>query len=582
MARVLLYCPTYKVNGIEQIEPETRQAISDLKFDGVLVKRIISESEYPPPNYENLLVHYQNARQIVLDEGYDALLTVEHDIIVPRDGLQKLWDADKPVIYGIYLFRGSGKVINVFRNVNAPAPDMSLSRFANDLKKAVEEEITKVSGTGNGCTLIRREVLEQIEFRRTDDDNAVPDMPFATDCMRLGIQQYAHFGVNCGHIIDDRTVWFRSDNDGINMTKVQALQNFVGSDSVKYVTDETYEMSDDLVRDYVRAGFISVLNHKYMTAVALGRKLIAVKPHQNKTDVLTDTLVNCGYHIMAAPLNPERIPKSDALLIDHDFPEYGHREIINKYHEMGVPAILYPHGAAPMLCWDGIHEPNENVTAALVTSKGHAEVMKRYGYPIPTHVIGWYLCPQKQWKATEGIKVLFAPIHPILGHIFMFPEDLEVNRRTYERLLELDGIELSVRHIGKLEDNGLWDAPGVEIHQGRTDNTFDDIDNADLVISNGTMAYMAVARGKPTIMMNQMTPAREPDIDTLERYESASVEKYEKYMRFPFDVDNDPDLGTIIRDACKREPKQWRNRFIGEQFDPGKFCDLIGELIRVD
>ena len=231
-----------------------------------------------------------------------------------------------------------------------------------------------------------------------------------------------------------------------------------------------------------------------------------------------------------------------------------------------------------MLSWDGIHEPNKNVTATLVTSKGHAEVMKRYGFPIPTHVIGWYLCPQKRWKPTKGTNVLFAPIHPILGHIFMFPEDLAANTRTYERLLEIEDINLTVRHIGDLEVNGLWEAPGVRIYQGETDNNYDQIDNADVVISNGTMAYMAVARGKPVIMLNQLTPAREPDIKTHERLESVSIEKYEQYMRFPFDVENDPDLGTIIRDACKREPKQWRKRFIGEQFEPDKFCELIGEL----
>ena len=84
--RVLLYCPTYVIAGKEQIKTETRASIEAVEFDGVVDKVIDSKSKYPPPSHENTLAHYQQARQRVLDEGYDALLTVEHDIIIPQDG----------------------------------------------------------------------------------------------------------------------------------------------------------------------------------------------------------------------------------------------------------------------------------------------------------------------------------------------------------------------------------------------------------------------------------------------------------------------------------------------------------------
>jgi len=304
--------------------------------------------------------------------------------------------------------------------------------------------------------------------------------------------------------------------------------------------------------------------------------VISVRHHQKKAMPLVKALKGGKFPVVDA-----KDKVGDALLIDHDIDEYGHGGFVRKFHKAGKPVFIYPHGAAPLLCWDGIHKPNTMVSMNFVTSKGHAEVLRRYEYPIPTHVIGWFLCDILPWKATEGKRILFAPIHPILGHLFMFDEDRATNTKTFERLLELDDVELTVRHIGTLEANGLWDVPGIEIHQGRTDNTYADIDNADLVISNGTMAYMAVARGKPTIMMNQMTPSREPDIKTYERMESVSIEKYEKYMRFPFDVDNNDKLGRIIKDACNREPKQWRKRFIGEQFDPVEFCNLMSELVEI-
>jgi hypothetical protein len=305
-------------------------------------------------------------------------------------------------------------------------------------------------------------------------------------------------------------------------------------------------------------------------------KSIAIKHHQNKAKPLKNALADAGYKTVSSPI------MADALLIDHDIKEYGHRDHVERFYKAGKPVFLYPHGAAPMLCWDGIHEPSGMIKGQFVTSKGHAEVLRRYEYPVKTYEIGWYLTEVRPWQPTDGYRVLFAPIHPIMGHVYMFPEDLEVNRKTFERLLEIDDIDLTVRHIGRLEINGLWQEPGVRIYNGSTDQNIDEILNSDLVISNGTMAYSAIALGIPTIMMNQMTPAREPDIHTLERLDSTSTEKYEKYMRYPFDVDNSDNLKKIMQEACRREPKQWRKRFIGDQFDPANFCNLIEGLTEGD
>ena len=580
--RVLLYCPTYVIAGKAQIKKETRASIKAVEFDGVVDKVINNESWYPPPDYRNVLAHYQYARKKVLDEGYDALLTVEHDIIIPADGLQKLWDIDKPVAYGVYIFRGSKNIVNAFRMVKADNPDMSISNFKGMLAESLKRVVVETSGTGNGCTLIRREVLEKIEFRQSDNGSYCPDMPFSTDCMRKGIKQFAHFGVLCGHVVDSGTLWLNTI-DGVNRMKVLVLKDFVGVDGVKYRKDKSYDMKEEHIEDYRRAGYVQiekgrnwVTKEKQIkeTPPMKAKKKIAIRHHQNKARVFANALKHGGFDVVDSPI------PADALLIDHDIKEFGHQEHIRRFHDAGKPVFIYPHGAAPMLCWDGMHEPSDMITANFVTSKGHQQVMKRYGYPTPTHVIGWYLCEQKPWQPTAGYKILFGPVHPVLGHVFMFPEDLELNRRTYQRLLELiPSIDLTVRHIGGLEYNGLWEAEGVRIYQGKTDNTFHDIDNADLIIANGTLAYMAIARGKPTIMMNQLTQAKEPEINTFKRLEAVSVDKYRDYMRYPFDVDDDDDLGKIMMYACGKEPRRWINRFIGEQFDPGKFIKLIKGLM---
>ena len=56
---------------------------------------------------------------------------------------------------------------------------------------------TPCTGGGLGCALIRRHVLEEIEFRRPGA--AWCDSYFNRDVMRAGLQQVADMGVVCGH-----------------------------------------------------------------------------------------------------------------------------------------------------------------------------------------------------------------------------------------------------------------------------------------------------------------------------------------------------------------------------------------------
>lgn len=68
--------------------------------------------------------------------------------------------------------------------------------------RAAWGRIADVEGIGLGCTLIRRPVLEFVDFRLPDDlaEGTCCDWMFAFDCKRLGFTQRAHLGVVCGHL----------------------------------------------------------------------------------------------------------------------------------------------------------------------------------------------------------------------------------------------------------------------------------------------------------------------------------------------------------------------------------------------
>jgi len=255
----------------------------------------------------------------------------------------------------------------------------------------------------------------------------------------------------------------------------------------------------------------------------------------------------------------------DILLIDMDIDGYG--DVIDQF---GGKVVLYPHGAAPNHTWDGVKEPHPKIVKNLVTSEGHKEVMRRYGYPKPVEVIGWYLTELLPFKPMNGNKVLFCPIHPIMNGDFMYEEDTLANIRVFKELLGMD-IELAVRYRHSLEMNGLYEEKGVYYYNF---GGFDDLDAYDMVVANGTIAYAAIAKGIPTVMHKQETAIRNPGDAANNRVISKSVDKYWDYLKYPYGSD---DLEQSMGYVSKYEPTQWKDRFIGKQMDGDRFRETISE-----
>jgi len=271
MKKILLFCPTYvKPDGELAIWQETQDSIKDLRVpDGYEVEVEISTNN---PNqisgnsrqdHENTLYQYRYARQRIISGDYDYLFIVEHDMIIPDYALEKLLDTPADVVYGLYLFRHVKPVLNACRDVASRWPDMSLTLFPEIVKKAKHQGWIEVSGSGFGCTLIKRKVLETFDMRRSEvGGHPSPDMPFAADCMRNGFKQICRFDVPCGHIKPDGDILIPFERgDSMNKPiKIYVMQNFVanlGGKSVPYKEGETAEIPSEYADDYMRCGFIT-------------------------------------------------------------------------------------------------------------------------------------------------------------------------------------------------------------------------------------------------------------------------------------------------------------------------------------
>lgn len=288
---------------------------------------------------------------------------------------------------------------------------------------------------------------------------------------------------------------------------------------------------------------------------------IAIRDHQNKSAGLAAALrENFEVVDLGQP--------ADVLLIDHDVTPY-YKKIIDAYKAYGAKVYLYPHGATAHLAWDGVWEPYDKVDGFLAMSEGQAETMRRYGYPKPVSVTGWHWCEQKQfqaWDRQERAKVLFAPIHA-LNNGFIHQDVKDLTALVFERLCALP-IDLTVRYVGDLQACGVEVVNDVVYKKGYKDNSIADIDAADFVVSFGTFAYLAVARGKPCLMYRQEIPYFDghsaDDVREAEHWDY-----YEEFMKYPLDV-----LDHSFNEA-NQEQTEWRARFIGEQITPERVKELI-------
>jgi len=261
--KVLLFCPTYMAGSSPAIRPETKAAIEAMEARHPEIDAKISTNNPYPKGFENVLFQYKLAREIVLSSGYRALLCYEHDMLAPENGFELLDAVEAPVVYGLYMLRHGSPVVNAFRDLPQKWNiGMSLSHFPDELKRARAAKVWPVSGGGFGFTLMRREVLEKVEIRRSEGGNPIPDMPFAEDCKRLGFQQMMRMDCECGHFHRGKWIWPGDHamlNENVNVLVLRDFVGYVGNQSKAMKQGDKVLMPEKEAHEYERAGYVRAL-----------------------------------------------------------------------------------------------------------------------------------------------------------------------------------------------------------------------------------------------------------------------------------------------------------------------------------
>lgn len=225
--KVLVFCPLNP--SYPHLWGRTVQSIFRLDWPEPLDWLFFANDNPLEDGYENVLHNYTRARAKALEGGYDYLLTVESDMIIPPDTIGKLLDCGADVAYGLYVFRHGRRTWSAYTEV-AVKSGVSLSQTPSEAK-ALWGKVVDVAGVGLGCTLISRKVLEEIPFRLGENHKSANDWQLALDLQEGGYTQRAHLGVVCGH--QTATPWPQIIWPDPDTPRLYRVESFGGEPTVK-------------------------------------------------------------------------------------------------------------------------------------------------------------------------------------------------------------------------------------------------------------------------------------------------------------------------------------------------------------
>lgn len=252
--RLLVYTPTTE----DGPAAACRESIEGQRFGGQWEWVVDADDPFPVPDHRNVLAKYRRAKALALAGEYDGLVTVEHDMVLPVDALERLAETTEGgVVFGVYVLRHGSNVLNAWQYHGDRNLGMSLTLFPNELRILRKAGRGRVSGVGWGCTLIRRAVLERAPLADGNGTCPAGDLPFAQWCLNNKIAMWARFDVPCGHIEEGKILM--PYEDGVNMAKIKALQSvnvMVGGASLRLEAGQRYVIPERDAAELERAGYV--------------------------------------------------------------------------------------------------------------------------------------------------------------------------------------------------------------------------------------------------------------------------------------------------------------------------------------
>ncbi|MBW2967092.1 glycosyltransferase family 2 protein [Candidatus Woesearchaeota archaeon] len=146
------------------------------------------------------LVDARNAvKKHFLDRDHTHLLFIEPDIMLPERAISKLLFNGKDIVSGVCLSNMRiGDHYEIAPTLFDFAGDDSVRMM--ELKEVLDGRLIEIFGSGLGCTLIKRTVLDKVNFRSMPNGTG-DDIAFFVDARQQGFDAFADTKVKCNRMV---------------------------------------------------------------------------------------------------------------------------------------------------------------------------------------------------------------------------------------------------------------------------------------------------------------------------------------------------------------------------------------------
>lgn len=186
--KILIAVPTF-----ENILPETFKSIYDLYVDDNIVDFQFVRG-YDCAKARNAIA------QKALDGGWDYVLMVDSDIVLPPETL--VWFLEKPVdvCFGLYPHKNT-------KDGEAEIFKLGTIDYSRRFKfSELSGDRIRIKGAGCGCAFVKTDIFKRLKypwFKFVAYPNCTflsEDLYFCSEASNLGIDIWADTRIRCGHL----------------------------------------------------------------------------------------------------------------------------------------------------------------------------------------------------------------------------------------------------------------------------------------------------------------------------------------------------------------------------------------------
>ena len=162
---------------------------------------------------ERVIYSRNMIRDYFLKNGYDYFLSLEQDVIPPKDVIERLIRHKKEAVSGVYYkhfhitYKYKGKPIKTSKKIMPlictllPGMEGTDKAHLCSTKDVEGDRFFQIRGAGLGCLLMHRSILEKIKFRTDIERGTFDDLCLSNDLYHNKIPMYVDTSVKCKHMI---------------------------------------------------------------------------------------------------------------------------------------------------------------------------------------------------------------------------------------------------------------------------------------------------------------------------------------------------------------------------------------------